>query len=625
MSRSHGRERTQAPARAAAPGKPAERKADVWALLALLPIAALIWHSRGAPLGEPVAEDFDFLHHAFFSANHTLLDGGGSTAFWRPVAHQIYYMLFGPTMLAHPRWVVAFHFAALVLATLLLYRVLRGAAWSGPAAAVAASFPAMAESMRALLSWSSYFVDLGLIVFSAIALHEASRRRLWSTLGALLLAFGCKELALVTALLLPWMPGDHMRGVRERLRWAAATGVLAVGWGIAYITIRRRAHLELPHGLEHNAITVQTPVLTRYIWAKWNSARAAFSLPFTHVPWEIWLVAALIVLAAAAVALYIARLSSRRLLRARVAWIFWGLLWFACCSATLIVVYPIWAPTRALFGSIGLGIAIVALVEAASPWLLAALFAMRAGAFALSPAPPPIVTAVAPSTGAFLDFDHLVRLQRLMEAVRTRLERDYPKLSHGSNIVQQDMPRLAEYAFGGNLALQCWYRDTTLRWVRYDAFMHDPRSEAVTVVQYQPDVVPMIALVDPRVMLLIELAKVRVAKQQWATLLADMNSADSLLTDRGATYTLSLIENRRAIALSGLGRMVETEQAGRSSLAHWPQSPNARYWIAYGLMGQDRLAEAEAEVDTALAFARNDSVLLELQDTITVRRRREGR
>jgi Tetratricopeptide repeat len=598
---------------------------DIWAWLTLLPIVALIWHSRGAPLGEPVAEDFDFLHHAFFGTTHTLLDGGGSTAFWRPVAHQIYYALLGPTMLSHPRWVVTFHFACLALASLLIYRVLRGAAWSGPAAAVAASFPALAESMRALLSWSSYFVDLGLIVFSAIALHEASRRRLWSTLAALLLAFGCKELAIVTALLLPWMPGPHLRSVRERLRWAAATGALAIAWGIAYVTIRRHAHLELPHGLEHNAITVQTPVLTRYVWAKWNSARAAFSLPFAHTSWEPWLVGSLIALGVAAIALFVVRGSSRRMLRARAAWILWGLAWFSCCSATLIVIYPIWAPTRALFGSIGLGIGVVALAEAASPWLLAALFTIRAGAFAMNPAPPPIVTAVAPSTGAFLDFEHLVRLQRLMEAVRTRLKRDYPTMAQGSNLVQQNMPRLAEYAFGKNLALQCWYRDTTLRWQRYDDFIHNPTSTALAVVQYQPDRLPMIALVDPRVMLLIELAKPRAVNEQWTELLAEMKSADSLLTDRDAVYTMSLIENRRAVALSGLGRMPETEQAARAALAHWPQSPSARYWIAYALMGQNRLAEAQAVLDTALAIARGDSVLLELQDTIAVRRRREGK
>ena len=46
--------------------------------LGVLPLLAHAW---GAPLGEAVAEDFDFIHHAWFSGDPSLLDGGGSSAF----------------------------------------------------------------------------------------------------------------------------------------------------------------------------------------------------------------------------------------------------------------------------------------------------------------------------------------------------------------------------------------------------------------------------------------------------------------------------------------------------------------------------------------------------------------
>src|SRR5690349_12108444 len=51
---------------------------DVWGWLAALSALPLVLHSLGAPLGEPVAEDFDFLHRALFGPRAQFFDGGGS-------------------------------------------------------------------------------------------------------------------------------------------------------------------------------------------------------------------------------------------------------------------------------------------------------------------------------------------------------------------------------------------------------------------------------------------------------------------------------------------------------------------------------------------------------------------
>src|SRR6267378_549157 len=185
-------------AAARAPAPPFWR--DPWGLLVSLSVLPLVWHSLGAPLGEPVAEDFDFLHRSLFGS-HSLLDGGGSMAFWRPVSHQLYYITFGSLMLDHPGAVATFHALFMTIATVLVYLALRRT-WSGPAAAIAASFPLFSESTRTLLSWPSHFVDLGLWLFTAIAIFAASRGRLGLTLAALALALGCKEFALVAALLI---------------------------------------------------------------------------------------------------------------------------------------------------------------------------------------------------------------------------------------------------------------------------------------------------------------------------------------------------------------------------------------------------------------------------------------
>src|SRR5207244_5316067 len=141
--------------------------------------------------------------------------------------HQLYYLTLGPLIMTHPRAVSAIHVALLALTAFLLYRVLRRA-WPGPRAAAAASFPLLAESTRTLISWPSHFVDLGSLLFAVIALHEASRRRMVTSLIALLASLLCKELAVATALLIPFMPQGGDR--RERTRWGIAYAGVTAAW-----------------------------------------------------------------------------------------------------------------------------------------------------------------------------------------------------------------------------------------------------------------------------------------------------------------------------------------------------------------------------------------------------------
>ena len=112
---------------------------DPWAWASLLAVAPLAIHSLGAPLGEPVAEDFDFLHRALFS-RFTLLDGGGSEAFWRPLPHQIYYRALAWLILDHPGLIAALHATLLAVATVLIYGAFRRG-WPPAWAAVIATFP----------------------------------------------------------------------------------------------------------------------------------------------------------------------------------------------------------------------------------------------------------------------------------------------------------------------------------------------------------------------------------------------------------------------------------------------------------------------------------------------------
>src|SRR5262249_5610739 len=167
------------------------------------------------------------------------------------------------------------HVVLLIAGSLLVYRALRPHV-GGVAACAAASFPMLSESTRTLVSWPSQFVDVGLYFFSAVAFYATARRRLAVALAATLLALFCKELAVVTAVLLPWFPDDRSRS--ERRRWALAIGGLLAAWGAAYLMVRPHAALALPHGLESDPRLLATPLPQRVLWALAGSLRALASL-----------------------------------------------------------------------------------------------------------------------------------------------------------------------------------------------------------------------------------------------------------------------------------------------------------------------------------------------------------
>ena len=119
--------------------------------MTVLSVLPLWFKSAFGALGEPAAEDFDMIRHAL--AGPSFLYGGGTTAFWRPVAFQGYFGLMKGLILEHPQVVAAIHAALLALSAWLIYRVLRDH-FGGPVAAAAASFPLLAEAATGPPKWS---------------------------------------------------------------------------------------------------------------------------------------------------------------------------------------------------------------------------------------------------------------------------------------------------------------------------------------------------------------------------------------------------------------------------------------------------------------------------------------
>jgi len=595
---------------------------DPWFWLSGAAVLLVVLKSLGAPLGEPAAEDFDFLHSALLLERHGIFEGGGSLSFWRPLAHQAYYSLLGGTILTRPGLVALLHTLLLGATALLLYRALRRS-WSGPIAAAAATFPLLMESSRELIAWPSHFVDLGAVFFAVLALHEASCRRIATALAALLASLLCKEAAVVTALLLPWMPlpptGARSRTAGERMPWIFGTIAVVAIWGLAYAYVRRSAGLELPHGLESNRDLAAVPWATRLAWSLWNSLRAVMSLPGASRPLDWIHGAAVLALAITAAAWAAADRGARQRLRGARAWVGWGMAWFLAFASGVAAIFPFWAPYRAVFGAVGLGIAAGALLGSIHPGLLAASVALRALAFAASPGVPALIRPGAPETGDFVDFQQLVRIQRLMRETRTVLEARLPSPAHGTRVGWSDMPRGAVYAFGGDRAIQVWYRDTTLRWVNPARLSRDSLSSLAAIVQYQLEHEPAVAIVEPRALQAALRAEALLADSAWSEALPVLADAESLQKDATARVFRSEVAAKRARCLMGLARPAEGVAEARRALRLSAENPSARYLLAADALGRDDVDETRRQLDTLIAFFPGDTVARRARDAIAKR------
>ena len=567
---------------------------DPWACAALAPLLLLVVRSLGTPFGEPVADDFDHLHHAMFSRDHSWLGGGGSSSFWRPLVYEGYYGLLEGVIRTHPLWITVLHVALLALVAVLAYDIARRHL-PRHAAACVAGFPLLLESTRALVIVPVHFVDLGLIVFSVLAWRAAAAGRLMPSLAALVAALLCKETAVATAAILPWLAQPRAGGPRRP--WLLATLGVTLVWAALYVGVRSRLALVLPHGLEARLSPSLLVDPARYAWAIAGTLRALVSLPMRAADRE-WVVvaASLLVLGAAAVRLATDRDARARLARSR-AFALTGLAWGALATGTLLTVYPVWSPERVAYSSIGLGIALVALLAAAHPALPWALVGLRLVAFCLAPGAPARVTRAAPDRGAFVDFERLARLQRLMVEARTTLKREFPELPPHAGVAMLHPPFQADYA-AGDRALQVWYADSTLRWVRWDRMAAAEARGLAGAMEFQEDTQPQFRRIEPEALRLLFDAGTLQQQENWAASVDALRRADALQRDRLAHHFLGRVEGLEAWGLGGLGRLAEAESTARHSLVIAPENADGHLTLAAIHNGRGEYAQALAQLDT---------------------------
>ena len=596
---------------------------DAWLAVALAPLVLLVVRSLGAPLGEPVADDFDHLHHTLFSRDHSWLGGGGSASFWRPLAYQGYYGLLHGVIRSHPAWISVLHVALLVLVVALLHDIAR-AHLPRPAAASVAMFPLLLESARALVIVPVHFVDVGLIVFSVVAWHAAERGRLAASLAALAAALLCKETAVATAAMLPWLarvgPRSSARRVWGRRGWVIGCAAVVAAWALLYLSVRSRLALALPHGLEARL----TPALfldpARYAWAAAGTLRALVSLPMRPATLEAPVLAAsLTVLGTAAVMLATSDRARARL-AARRGFALAGLAWGALATLTLLTVYPVWSPERIVYSSVGLGAATIAVLEAAHPALPLALLLVRVVTFALAPAAPARVTRDAPDRGAFVDFERLARLQHLMVEARTTLRREFPTLPPHAGVAMLHPPFMADYA-AGDRALQVWYGDSTLRWVRWESMAAAEARGLAGALEFQERSEPQFRRIEPEALRLLFAASELQRAQQWTASLDSLRRADALQRDREAHHFVGRLFGLEAWCLGALGRLAEAESTARQSLVIAPENADGHLTLAALYEGREQWRQSLAQLDTLQAWYPNYEAALAIRKDVLARLR----
>ncbi|MCE9628022.1 MAG: hypothetical protein K8R56_08910, partial [Candidatus Eisenbacteria bacterium] len=506
----------------------------------------------------------------------------------------------------------------LAAGALLLYRALRPA-WSGSLAFATAAFTLGAESTRTIAGWPTQFVDVGLFVFSMLAWHAAARGRQTLALVALALALLCKELAVVTGVLLAFVPAPG-RTRAERVRLGIGAAIVMAVWGAISLLVRNAAHLQLPRRIADSPEALAAGPLDRLAWAFGGSLKALASLPIVPHANDGFVLAAVALLMLGAIAMFVRSPEARARLHARRGDVVFGLAWFVLATATLAPIFPSWQPNRSQYGSAGAGVALVGVAGAAHPALAAALTVSRIVWLECAPAAATTVSSVPPDQGAFMDWPRLTRLQRFMRATRLKLTAAFPTLPPGAAVVQQNLPHGVEYAFGGDHALQVWYRDPAVHWMRFDVWRAHADTMATVIVQGSADHEPPVALVSPQAVRFLFAAQELSYAGRFAELLPLLDRADSLQRDPDALQYWVTSRAMRAFALVSTGHAAQADALLAPMIPLDPNDATARQVLALARAKLGRLDEAFAQLDTLRAIDAGNPATLALERQLNAQR-----
>ena len=584
---------------------------DPWAGAVVLSLLAVLFAARGAALGEPVADDFDFLHETFFHRPIDWLGGGGMPLYWRPLSRQLYYVILAPFAVSQPWVVAALQAVLLATAGVLLHRALRPA-WPAWSAAAAGTIPVALEAARELVTWASAAQDLLALVCGVAMLHALSRGRRWLALSWLALALLCKESALTFALAAPLWPLFRSRDGRpatpaDRAWTAQRVALLTVAWwGVHEWVSRRAGLLPPPHG---SGDAIGLPA--RLAWSA--KGLALESVSARHAGASSWIAWAIAIVLVVGVGAALAR--TRAPERATMApWFAWAAVWTGSALLPLAWFMPAWGCHRAVMPALGLGLVAIALLRTLGPLPVAAFAGLRLAALlAVAPVPSRI-----PVTGAYteFDFDRLGSLQNLARGIRTRSLRSTPVLPHGARIVRYQWPRMSELAFEGSKSFQVWYGDSTLRVVGWEELDREPFGHADLAVAFEPLRTPQVAIISPAALQSVWDAK-RLFPERPLAAEATLSEFERQQADTNAAGFIATGLALRGAALLAQGKLDPATTALEHAVRLNPDEPNAHRLLA---AIHERRGERELmilELQRHLAIVPEDAASRQLLEHLT--------
>jgi len=589
---------------ARAPVATSLRREWPWLGSGVAALLALLWASRSATLGVPVADDYVFLWRR---ANDLPIDPFGPMGepyfqrYWRPLSRQLYYALVGPAF-EHAPWVATL-VAALALFALfvVLYRFARRFL-APPEAAMLACFPLLAEPARVALLWPSAAQHLLGALFAALAIERMAAGSRVASAAAALAALLSSESGAIVLPALPLVAALRERSWRAGLRATPLAFGVGALWGAGYA-------IALTHGVTLGEGVGASPIASAYgraVAQTWSAHMNVEDLAPRFAQPLTWLVAALLgagVLAAFAPA-------ARRRLADGAPVLAGSAAWFVLGVAPLALLQPDWCAWRSLVPALGLAFVLAGGLALVARPLAIALVALRLAALLLATPAPAIVEAQPAASTSSLSFARLARMQRTVESTRRALRAEAPTLPRGAIVRYWNVPRVSELGFAGERALQTWYADTSLAWGSF-AGAEGLRTGADAVVEYERDAAWPAVVLAPHALALY-------AEGYEVSRTLGLAASESLLVAALAAQSApapafrgALHGNLAWIAYANRA-YARADSLNRSSLALVGES--AGYWALAGFLALargDQAAASEA-VARSLTYDANDARALAL-------------
>jgi hypothetical protein len=295
----------------------------------------------------------------------------------------------------------------------------------------------------------------------------------------------------------------------------------------------------------------------------------------------------------------------RARLRAAGPWLAWAAVWTGIASWPLATFMPMWSSYRSVIPAVGLGIALVAVLQALPAAALALLPAVQLVGVLTSPGAP---ARIAPAgSNVEFDFPRLSMLQHLAHDVRATLVTAHPRLPHGARIARNQWPRMTLFAFQDPRAFQVWYGDSSLRVVEMAEMLAHPLTPLDAIVEFEPHRTPQVSMISPVALQHLLLAADSLSANRDEAALALLADLERLQPDTSCAIFMATGLSVRGAALLEVRRDDEAVATLQHALEYFPQEANAHRVLAEYHRLHGRLPQAIRELQEQLRWYPRDA------------------